>query len=286
MESGELRSTSRRLRDLVEPIAAGVYFFEEAHKAYEETGLKGFAEGYFPSRGACMGQVPGEVVAAAFGVFYPPMVKGFVDAAWTITDATTVLAAREKGAVAGLTRLLGNDPAGIGRATELLQRAAEAAPQEGRHLFSGLKSLGYPGTPMGDFWRAADLVREHRGDSHVCAFVAHGLSPIEILLLTELWWKLPLHSYSRTRAWPDDQVQATIESLRSRGLIEGEPAQFTAAGEELRAAVEASTDLGERDVVAALGADADELFTILEPLAKAIVAGGGYPRDPSELTRR
>ena len=41
--------------------------------------------------------------------------------------------------------------------------------------------------------------------------------------------------------------------------------------------MEASTDLGERDIVAALGDDADELFTILEPMAKAIVAGGGYP---------
>jgi hypothetical protein len=282
----DVRRVSRRLRDLVEPIAAGVYFFDEAHKAYEDIGLKGFALGYFPSRGACMGQVPGEVIAAAFGVFYPPMVKGFVDEAWTITDAPTVLAAREKGAVAGLNRLIGEDPAGLARATELLKRAAEAAPAEGRHLFSGLKSLGYPGTPMGDFWRAADLVREHRGDSHVCAFVAHGLSPIEILLLTELWWKIPLHSYSRTRAWPDDQVEATIKSLRDRQLITGDPAAFTPAGEELRAAVEASTDLGERDIVAALGDDAEELFTILEPLAKAIVAGGGYPSDPSQLTRQ
>jgi hypothetical protein len=214
------------------------------------------------------------------------MVKGFVDQAWTITDAPTVLAAREKGAVAGLKRLVGDDPAGMARATELLKRCADAAPQEGRHLFSGLKSLGYPGSPVGDFWRAADLVREHRGDSHVCAFVAHGLSPIEILLLTELWWKMPLHSYSRTRAWPVNEVEATIESLRSRGLIDGDPAAFTSAGEELRAAVESSTDLGERDVVAALGDDAEELFAILEPMAKAIVAGGGYPSDPSQLTRQ
>ena len=57
----DVRRVSRRLRDLVEPIAAGVYFFDEAHKAYEDIGLKGFALGYFPSRGACMGQVPGEV---------------------------------------------------------------------------------------------------------------------------------------------------------------------------------------------------------------------------------
>ena len=64
---------------------------------------------------------------AAFGVFYPPMVKGFVDEAWKITDAPTVLAAREKGAVAGLNRLIGEDPAGLARATELLKKAFHLA---------------------------------------------------------------------------------------------------------------------------------------------------------------
>ena len=83
---------------------------------------------------------------------------------------------------------------------------------------------------MGDFWRAADLVREHRGDSHVCAFVAHGLTALDILLLTELWWKMPIHSYSRTRAWPADEVEATIESLRDRNLITGDPRRAHAGG--------------------------------------------------------
>jgi hypothetical protein len=71
---------ARRLRNAVEPVAAGVYFAPEAHKAYEALGFGGSpvsADGvarpelksYFTSRGACMGQVTGEVVAAAFGCF-------------------------------------------------------------------------------------------------------------------------------------------------------------------------------------------------------------------------
>jgi hypothetical protein len=67
----EFRERARRLRNAVEPVAAGVYFAPEAHAAYEALGFDGSppasADGiarpelksYFTSRGACMGQVPG-----------------------------------------------------------------------------------------------------------------------------------------------------------------------------------------------------------------------------------
>ena len=84
MGNEELRNIARRLRDLVEPIAANVYFAPEAANEYEALGVKGFAPGYFPSRGGCLGQVPGEVIAAAFGVFKPAMVKEAVDGTWAI----------------------------------------------------------------------------------------------------------------------------------------------------------------------------------------------------------
>ena len=38
--------------------------------------------------------------------------------------------------------------------------------------------------------------------------------------------------------------------------------------------------------MAAIGDDADELFAWLAPWSKAIVDSGGYPADPSSLTRR
>jgi hypothetical protein len=282
MDGDRVRVVSRRLRDLVEPIAANVYFAPEAQAAYKELGL-GYGPGYFCSRGACMGQVPGDVIAAAFGVFYPPMVVGFVDEGWSKTDAATILAARQRGAVASLERILGPRPEGIERATALLRRLAEAGTNAGRPLFSGLKSLGWPGDPMGDLWRAADLVREHRGDGHTGAWVTHGVTAIEILLLTEAWWRLPLRSYMRTRAWPDDEVAATLEDLRGRGLLDGD--ELTPAGEELRGSIEATTDRAEVRIVEALGDDAEELFGLLQPWSKAIVDAGGYPTDPSTLTR-
>ena len=103
---------------------------------------------------------------------------------------TNVLAARLRGAIAGLTRVLDGVPDGLARATELLARAGEAATIEGHPICAGLRSLRPPGDPVGDFWRAADVLREHRGDSHVAAWVSHGVDAVEITLLTELWWRL------------------------------------------------------------------------------------------------
>ena len=83
---------------------------------------------------------------------------------------------------------------------------------------------------MGDFWRAADLVREHRGDSHIIAWVSHGLDPIQANLSTELWWHLPLRSYVRTRGWSEQQIDAAVDDLRDRGLMDGDA--FTEQGED------------------------------------------------------
>ena len=88
----DFQEKARRLRNAVEPVAAGVYFAPEAHQAYEALGFDGSPvtqdgvarpelKSYFTSRSACMGQVPGEVVAAAFGCFNPKVVVPAVRAA-------------------------------------------------------------------------------------------------------------------------------------------------------------------------------------------------------------
>jgi hypothetical protein len=300
MDHEELRRRARTLRDLAEPIGANVYFAPEAWDAYAEHGLprptppadpaarrpiQGAA--YFASRGACLGQAPGEVIAAAFGVFKPAVVTAAIDAAWAVTDAATLLAARQRGAVASLARIFGDDPAiaaAIPRATELLRGALDAAPPgEARALYSGLRSLGFPGTPIGDLWRACDLLREHRGDSHIIAWVGYGLTPVEASISTELWWRMPLRPYTRTRGWTDDEIETAIERFRSAGYIDGE--ELTAAGEAMRGEIEATTDRQERRILDALGDDADELFALLAPMTEAVVAAKGYPADPRSRTR-
>ena len=55
MHDDEVRAKARKLRDLVEVVAASVYFLPEAHAAYKELGLPDFGPPYFASRGALHG---------------------------------------------------------------------------------------------------------------------------------------------------------------------------------------------------------------------------------------
>jgi hypothetical protein len=238
---------------------------------------------YFTSRGSVMGQVPGEVVAAAFAVFNPAAVVPSVAYGWGLTDAATICRARTEGAVAQLARILGESPAGIDETTAILRRISDDLRPEGRPLYSGIRSQGPPGSALGDLWWYGDLLREYRGDSHTIAWVAAGFDPIEIGLLTELWWGLPMGSYIRTRAWSDDQINGARDRLRSRGLIDGDG--FTETGRAAREAVEVATDAQLAGVTTSLGDDAEMLFAWLEPAAKAIVEAGGYLRGATDLTR-
>src|SRR5580704_13208255 len=121
---------SRRLAAALEPVTGQVYFSPECHAAYEKLGFAAspgtLADGvhlpdgaaYFTSRGSVMGQVPGEVVAAAFAVFNPQAVIPAVAYGWTKCDADTICHARTAGARAQLIRILGDRPTGLARATE------------------------------------------------------------------------------------------------------------------------------------------------------------------------
>jgi hypothetical protein len=278
---------ARRIWAAVEPIAASTYFLPEVHRAYRELGFDGSSRtvngieypdmlAYFTSRGACLGdRVSGHLVASAFGVFKRPMVVAAVAEGWQRTDQAAILGARERGAVAGLRRLLGDEPDDIGWATATLTRMAEAAPGEGRALFSGLLSLGMPDDPVGAFWRAADLVREHRGDSHIAAWIDADLDACEIGVLTDPWRGQPLKSWVRSRGWTEDELDGAIARLAGRGYLDGEA--ITPAGWDLREEIESATDRMESRVVAALGADADRLFALLDAWCDEIVTGHGYP---------
>ncbi len=285
---------STRLRALaaaLEPVAGQVYFAPECHAAYEALGFGpspgefgGVAgpdgEAYFCSRGSILGQVPGEVVASAFGVFEHGAVAALVASGWRRTDAATICDARDTGAVAHLRRLLGEAPAGAAEARDLLARAAAPLEPYGRPLFAGLLARDRFDDPLADAWRLADMLREFRGDAHVAAFTLAGFDACRIGIVSELWWGLPARSYSRTRMWREDAFQAAEDRLLADGLVardEGGRVRLTEAGRAEREAVEAATDRACLPVLEALGDDLERLVSLLAPWGRTIREGRGYP---------
>ena len=192
-------ATARRLRDLVEPIAAAVYFAPEAQSRYGALGLNYF-EGYFCSRSAGLGAAPWRVVSGSFAAFKPAIVERAVAGGWEKTTPDALLRARLDGAREQIERMAGEHAASFPAAADLLLELTDGLDLSGRMLFAGLAGLPIPGPddPVGRLWRAADLVREHRGDGHIAAWIGD-VDSTEITVLTELWWGIEPGSYVWTR---------------------------------------------------------------------------------------
>lgn len=284
---------ARALATAIEPFAGQVYFAPECHHGYAALGFGAGAgktggvempdgPAYFCSRGSVLGQAPGEVIAAAFAVFNPAVVVPAVAYGWTLTDAQTIRGVRTDGALQQLRRVLGPHPEGAERAVELLRRATGRLSLPGKPLFAGMVAQGLCDEPLGDAWRLADQLREYRGDVHINAWTGAGFDAVEIGLITELYWGMPLRSYIRTRAWSDDDLAGGEERLASRGLIAD--GAITEAGREAREAVEVATDDACAPIVAALGDDLDELARLVGRWSQQLQTAGGYPAaGPQEL---
>lgn len=277
---------SRRLAAALEPFAGQVYFAPECHSRYvglgfdpSPTELAGVAmpemASYFTSRGSVMGHVPGEVVAAAFGVFDPRVVVPAVARGWSLTDAASIEAERTAGAVEQLQRILGAEPDGVDEAVDLLRVATVDLEPAGKPLFAGLAAQDLPDSALGQAWRMADMAREYRGDAHVAAWTSAGFDGCEISLLTEPYWGLPLRSYSRSRGWSKDSFDAAEGRLVDRGLIAD--GAFTDTGRAERENIETATDRACRPIVDALGDDFDRLVDILSAWSRQIREHNGYP---------
>ncbi len=267
---------ARRLFELTEPIAAVGFTADEPNEAMAELGLRGYWDGYFAGRAAPLGVVPAEVVHAAFYNFADGEVARHVPKVWETTTPDAAYAARLRGCVAALRRILGEPGGGdeVSRAADLLVRAATSAPIEGRVMYAGLRALPLPGEPLALLWHASNMLREHRGDGHVVALVAAGIGGLESHVLCALDMGIhPAESFGRIHHLPRRQLSGVMEGLRRRGLIDPD-GRFTQAGRETKARIEAMTDALAAAPYQALGAEElDELVTALEPIARRVGAG-------------
>jgi hypothetical protein len=267
-------SPARRLRDACEPVAMHAVWNRTTNERLAELGLD-FLTSYVGGRAASLGDPAGAVVAAAFAWFEPGLVGGLWDAARAAVPPDQLGQARDESTVASLREVLaGEDPAEV---ASLLADAAQGADGMGRPLFSGRRADGRPADAVHCLWWACGLVREHRGDSHVAAVAAAGLSPVEANILTELWVGMPLLSYTATRGWPPEAMQRAVESLELCGwLREG---GLTDAGLAARLEIEQHTDAQEQAIVAALGDRFDEVCDRLNHWGQLCIEASAFPPD-------
>ncbi|GAA4680948.1 hypothetical protein GCM10023215_13100 [Pseudonocardia yuanmonensis] len=236
-----------------------------------------FLTGYLTGRAAPLGEVPSALVTATFGVFEP----GLVDRLWTAGRALLplpdLIAVRDRAAAASLRATLGEaDEQRAGEVAAALERAVGTVDGTARPLFSALRAQPRLADPFGRLWRAADLVREHRGDGHLAAVVATGLDPVRASILAELWVGYPVGEYSSTRGWLDEVREAAAAHLERDGLLAD--GALTPAGRELRDGIEAATDASQEDLLAALS-ELDPLVADLRRWSARCIEAGTFPDD-------
>src|SRR5579862_5807211 len=238
-----MNSMARRMFELVEPIGLIPYSADEPNETMFALGFTNYWDTYFAGRAAPLGLATAEVVDALFYNFAPGEVARHIPKVWSTTTPEAALAARQRGCVNALRRILGDrveEPA-FARATELLTKAATSAPIEGRPMYAALRALPIPDEVVARLFRAASLLREHRGDGHIAALMSEGIGGLEAHVLFALDMGMPAEKFGRIHHLPVAQIAAVIEGMRDRGLI-GEDGWLTRQGRAVKQRIEALTD--------------------------------------------
>ncbi|WP_018333728.1 SCO6745 family protein [Actinomycetospora chiangmaiensis] len=269
-----------RLYRRIEPLHSMIYFAPEVGEELSELGIDHPRAQYFAQRSAAMGPVGPGVVAATYFNFNPALVVRFVPMIWLSASPEAVLNARLRAADRALRRLLGDAATSreCERAGVLARRAASVCGPEGRPLYAAHADLPWPDEPHLALWHAVTLLREYRGDAHLAALLAAGVSGVEALVLHTATGRGFLPEVAQaTRGWSAEQWGDAVVGLRSRGLVD-DALSLTDDGAAFRDAIEAATDRMSAAPWQHLGDEAAaELAEVGGGLTKRLLEAGAFP---------
>ena len=273
--------TARTTWQALEPVHAMVYFAPEAQEEYAALGLDVAGNrgvGYFPARAAALGRVGPGTVQATFFNFSRLAVEVGMAGVWEQVSPEQLVEARRRAADRALRRLCGDllDGPGVPEAVELARTAAQGCTPYGRPLYAAHADLPEPELPHLQLWHAITLLREFRGDGHVAALVAEGVTGLEAAVLHvalgDSWTRRGLQ---RTRAYSDEEWDGAVAALSARGWLHPD-GTFTDEGRAHRQRVEDLTDVLAMPAWERLGEQGcARLRELVQPLSDAVVAGGG-----------
>ncbi|WP_369229765.1 hypothetical protein AB5J56_03135 [Streptomyces sp. R21] len=135
-----------------------------------------------------------------------------------------------------------------------------------------------PQEPVAQLWHAATLLREHRGDGHVAALVAAGITGRESHVFHATATGIPRDVYTSARDFDEAEWTSRVDTLKEKGLLEDD--QLSRRGHRLKARIEERTDQLAATAYASLTTgETAELARLLRPLTDAVVRAGDIPLD-------
>jgi hypothetical protein len=274
-------SNVRRVHNATNVLHSFIYFAPEAEENFVGAGLDAGRMCYFAGRAAPMGPVGPGVVTATFYNFSPVLVGSAIPTAWQLASPADIISARFEAADQAMHRLLGAEVlacADVAALAGLARTAAAACTSEGRALYAGHAELDWPTAPHLVLWHALTLLREYRGDGHIAALTASGLTGLEALITHSATGQGFSTGFARaSRGWSKDQWAAGCAGLAERGLLDGAGA-LTEAGQQLRAGIEDETDDMDAAPWQHLGEPGTlEAIRIGKDLTRAMLAAGALP---------
>lgn len=211
---------------------------------------------YLAQRAAPLGRASAELVTATFYSFAPAYVAAHVPACWELASPEEIHAARVRAAEKIVEKLVAG-PGGsellesIPHIRRTLAPVFEASDVCGKPLYAAhvsvRKTAGDDVSELAQLWWDITLLREFRGDAHVAALVATGLGSLESIVLDSATGKSFAPYYMRKmRGWTSEEWIEVAEKLAMAGFLTSadDGATLTEEGAELRAHVEALTDMG------------------------------------------
>jgi len=282
-----LFDTTRRVSRSVQTLVGWIFWDPGAVRRYESLGLPGNA-GYIAARCAPFAAAGFRSVSAAFGSISPVGIELTFQVLGTTERFWEFWHARNEAITEGLAAHAPNCLEALARFEEPLTAVVNELPTVGRPFFASHLALPEINNPSLRGWHAVNAIREWRGDTHWNIVAGFGLSGSEASVLHNEWLGYDENWLSLSRGNTLESIEAAWESLRERGLAQGD--RLLPEGLILRQEIEDKTDEISSVIWSLLGGDATKDFiTTFEPdcvaLLQRVDLTAGVRYQPASRTR-
>ena len=211
---------------------------------FEELGVPNGSGWLIAWRVAPLGDLSSAAVASMTYSIHPDVIEVVLNLVRSATSSEETMRVLDESVAAGLDEVapgLGNDLAPL---SSDLWRGVDAVGSEFRPLFAAHRAEPRPSDPALSAWRAANCLRELRGDGHWAVCAAHDLNAVEVGLLHSAMVHRVEYGgeewIARSRGWDDDAIACGWERLSRKGWALQQ--EITDEGRAARHAIEQQTD--------------------------------------------